>query len=786
MRFLNKYINFFFLVFLIVTICTGFASAATINVNNSTSNSLKNAITNANSGDTLNLSAGTYYVHDLMINKNLTIIGPTVTGATLPKAIIDGQNLGRIFTVNTGVKLTLNYLTLQNGNATKESADQNGGAIYNNGTLNINHCYIQKNTAYSGGAFYNNNGTVNLNQCNINHNNATEYIYKGIIAGQSGAFYNNNGTVNIIQTAINFNSGHHDSIMYNGGTITVSGSATNPAWKSEIVDAPGSVGQATSLALDKNNNPHILYYDYYVNSWKYAYKNNGIWYTETFDNATSDYNKISPNSIALDSSGNPYIIYPSPEGLKYAYKKNGKWYKEIVDSNGGTYSSIALDSKGNPHISYVLNGAVYYRFRSDWGWSGAIAVDSDSNSKYFTSIRVDKQDNAHIAYLKGGTGVIYASQGGIGFHSETAYSGGQVICPLSRCLSLALDSSGNPHITFWDIESSGTYFVYINKDTAWHYQVLDPPLVSDNSVGYYNSIAVDSQGNPHICYWCEYGDAGNFGETSLRYLTQNSSGNWTTPTIVDTITTQLSSTGPYYGIIGKYCSIALDSNGNPCISYYDGVNGNLMYIYLPETVPPVVKSIDPINNAVNVPANKTIKVTFSENIKAGNMNITLKNNSGTAISINKSISGNILTITPTTNLTESLYTLNINTGAITDLVDNPVAQTITKFSTGNSPTITTSNPANNKTKVARNQTITITFNEAIQAGSNYNKITLKASNGTTITIKKSINGKVLTIIHSAKLAANTKYTLTIYSSSITDLAANPLIARTITFTTGNT
>ena len=205
-----------------------------------------------------------------------------------------------------------------------------------------------------------------------------------------------------------------------------------------------------------------------------------------------------------------------------------------------------------------------------------------------------------------------------------------------------------------------------------------------------------------------------------------------------------------------------------------------------ETTPPTVKSFDPKNSAVNVAANKIITVTFNEAIKEGsNFWIELKNSSGTAVSIAKSINGKVLTITPASNLTESLYTLYIHTGAVTDLAGNPVALTTSKFSVGSSPTITSTNPTNGATKVARNKTITITFNENIKPGSNYSKITLKASNGTTITITKSISGKVLNITHSSKLAANTKYTLTIYSGSVTDTAGNPVATKTVTFTTGS-
>jgi hypothetical protein len=198
---------------------------------------------------------------------------------------------------------------------------------------------------------------------------------------------------------------------------------------------------------------------------------------------------------------------------------------------------------------------------------------------------------------------------------------------------------------------------------------------------------------------------------------------------------------------------------------------------------PTVSKVDPTNGATNVATSKTIKVTFSEAIKAGSLWIELKNSSGTAIAFTKSISGKVLTINPISNLAESLYALIIHTGAVTDTAGNPVALKSTKFSVGTSPTVSKIDPTNGATKVSRSKTIKVTFNESIKAGSYW--IELKSSNGTSVKITKSISGKVLIISH-AKLAANTKYTLIIHTGAVTDTAGNPVTIKKYTFTTGST
>jgi methionine-rich copper-binding protein CopC len=199
---------------------------------------------------------------------------------------------------------------------------------------------------------------------------------------------------------------------------------------------------------------------------------------------------------------------------------------------------------------------------------------------------------------------------------------------------------------------------------------------------------------------------------------------------------------------------------------------------------PTVSKVDPKNGATKIASSKTIKVTFNENIKKGNNWFELKNSSGKAVPFNYSISGKVLTITPTSNLAESLYTLCIHTGAVTDLAGNPVAVKSTKFSVGTAPTVSKVDPKNGATKVARSKVIKVPFNENIKEGSNY-WIELIDSKGKSVKITKSISGKVLTINH-AKLVANTKYKLVIHTGAVTDKAGNPVAVKTYTFTTGKT
>jgi len=208
-------------------------------------------------------------------------------------------------------------------------------------------------------------------------------------------------------------------------------------------------------------------------------------------------------------------------------------------------------------------------------------------------------------------------------------------------------------------------------------------------------------------------------------------------------------------------------------------------------VKPTITSVNPANNKVINVANKALVITFSENIKAGSAFTSIKVTNPDGVKVNplyKVINGKTLTLTRNGYYINGLtYTITLPTNSITDTAGNTLKTAFTsKFKIDTTrPKITNTNPKNRATKVARNKTIKITFNENIKASKTY-WIELVASNGSKITIKKSIKGKVLTLTHTAKLKANTKYKLTIHTGAITDTAGNPVAAKTITFTTGNT
>ncbi len=228
------------------------------------------------------------------------------------------------------------------------------------------------------------------------------------------------------------------------------------------------------------------------------------------------------------------------------------------------------------------------------------------------------------------------------------------------------------------------------------------------------------------------------------------------------------------------------------------LTGNKLALYsssfTTDRTAPTVQTIDPANSTVNVSVNKVIKITFSESIKNGTGWIEL-NGGGKAVPFTTSINGNVLTITPTSNLSKGTkYNLILHTGSVTDFAGNKLALYISSFTTNSTvptidkaaPQIVSTNPKNNATGYSRTAAISIKFSENIAASTYWSKIYIKnLSTGKIVGITKSINGSTLILKMNLNRYAYNWYQVYIPVSAVKDSAGNNLAAGyTFKFKTG--
>jgi hypothetical protein len=117
-------------------------------------------------------------------------------------------------------------------------------------------------------------------------------------------------------------------------------------------------------------------------------------------------------------------------------------------------------------------------------------------------------------------------------------------------------------VSYYDATNKDLLFAYWDiAYTRWSTSTLDD--VGD--VGKYTSLALDSANLPYISYYDETN-----GDLKLKYRTLFG---WAPAVTVD------GEDAPYFEDVGMYSSIALDSLGNPHISYYDYTDGALKYAF---------------------------------------------------------------------------------------------------------------------------------------------------------------------------------------------------------------
>jgi hypothetical protein len=290
-----------------------------------------------------------------------------------------------------------------------------------------------------------------------------------------------------------------------------------------------------------------------------------------------------PLSATLTGSGTitSWAISPAlPSGLSFGTSNGTIWGTPtslmslktftIWANNSGGWSSATVNITINdevPDISYspdwfvLTNNTAMSPTATPTNAGGAVpstVIDSTGDVGEYSSIVIDSYGFKHISYFDAtNTKLKYATDKSGSWVHTTVNTNSQ----MGRYTSIAIDSEGYVHISYDEHSMSYNHLMYAtDKSGSWVNTIAD----GSADVGSHTSIAVDSNDVVHMSYY-DYGSS----KKNLKYATCSSSCSSTSSWSKVTVDSN--------GDVGKYNSIATDSNNALHISYRDSTNDDLKY-----------------------------------------------------------------------------------------------------------------------------------------------------------------------------------------------------------------
>jgi len=173
------------------------------------------------------------------------------------------------------------------------------------------------------------------------------------------------------------------------------------------------------------------------------------------------------------------------------------WTKEVADTSGRSMS-LAADAEGNVHMSYgAAEGRLKYAFRPAGPNSKWFAMVLGGGVAY-TNLKVDAQNNPHICSTYLSLPLRYFHYDGKNWTSQEIAPEDTNAVPLA--CSVAISSDGTPRLSWYRLVSGEHMYAHLRyaelREGAWMMRTVD----YDMQTGKWNSMILDSQGNPIISY----------------------------------------------------------------------------------------------------------------------------------------------------------------------------------------------------------------------------------------------------------------------------------------------
>ncbi|MFA4985663.1 MAG: hypothetical protein WC712_03675, partial [Candidatus Brocadiia bacterium] len=196
----------------------------------------------------------------------------------------------------------------------------------------------------------------------------------------------------------------------------------------------------------------------------------------------------------------------------------------------------------------------------DWGRYCSLAVDPLTNEPFIAYYRTypDGGGSLYCTHFDGIEWVTELVDGRGVASAKTEYAAG--LPDMGTYASLALDSNGRPHIAYFDAVDKVLRYAHRTVEGSWLLQTVDDGGATNAQVGEYCSLVLNKFNEPNIAYY-------NRTNGNLM-LAKLSEAGWTIESPA------------FQGNIGSYARIALDPiSQRPRIAYRDNDRNALVFAY---------------------------------------------------------------------------------------------------------------------------------------------------------------------------------------------------------------
>jgi len=301
------------------------------------------------------------------------------------------------------------------------------------------------------------------------------------------------------------------------------------------------------IAVEPSDNIHVVWYDDTPGNYEVYYKKStdkGITWSTSRRLTWTSTDSWSP-CIAVDSSGNPYVVWH-----EYLLGNAEVYFKKSTDG-GATWTTnkrltwnagwsvgpdIAVDSSGHLHLvwsdSSPGNYEVFYAKSTNGGatWSTSKRLTWNAGWSLNPGIAVSGLNNLYVVWSDSSPGVneiyyVRSMDGG------AAWTTGQRLtwnAGFSYAPDITVDLSGNPHVVWYDDTPGNQELYYLrsadggaswsaSKRLTWNASSSwNPAITVDSSEDLHLVWADSSPGNYEIFYKSS-GDGGATWSGNIRF-----------------------------------------------------------------------------------------------------------------------------------------------------------------------------------------------------------------------------------------------------------------------------